>query len=432
MVTPNLALYPLLLLLLQTMLGPLHTATLTALTALTWALLAAQSLHPADLARALPVLRTAKARQAFRRVRRVFDRTVLHSTFLTPRLIPVVLRLVADTEVTLVLDSTRCHRWEIFTLGVRFHGHVLPIAWSILPYPWPKKQFTPTVVALLDRTLACWPDDRSVHLVADRGFPSLPFFCCLERWQQRVRLGYTIRLRAGDWVRLDGGQVVKVATLMQGIALGTWQRCPASYHRRGKAGPASWLLVGRGLPVYPPHQQGPADRARRQAKAERRASHLRSKGQAQAAATDGIWVLLTTASTCVAGIRHYMGRSSTEGTYRDWKAWDLEAVAGHETDVAHLDGLLGLAALAYVVQVALGAAAGRAEDAPARARQQQWSTTDRLSVSWRGRQVLHDRGYDWRPWLNEALHALVQQLGDPRRTDIPTRQRPTTRRKEAA
>src|SRR3712207_9080459 len=65
------------------------------------------------------------------------------SETLTPRLVPAVLRLVPDQEVLLVLDSTRADRWEVFTLGVRYHGRVLPVAWSVLPYPWPKGQFTP-------------------------------------------------------------------------------------------------------------------------------------------------------------------------------------------------------------------------------------------------------------------------------------------------
>ena len=151
---PDPAVYALLVRFLQAVLQPTHATSFAAVSALVWAVLCAQSLHPADLVRALPDLTTPHARQAFRRVRRGLKRTCLTSHHLTPLLVRAVLRLVPDAEVLVVLDSTRADRWEVFTLGVRCHGRVLPVAWSVLPYPWPKGQFTPTVVALLARTLA--------------------------------------------------------------------------------------------------------------------------------------------------------------------------------------------------------------------------------------------------------------------------------------
>lgn len=410
MCAPEYPVYPLLALLLQSIVGPLHASSHAALTALVWALLAAQSLHPADLARALPALRTAKARQAFRRVRRVLGRAVLRSTLLTPLLVRAVLRVVPDPAMTLVLDSTRCRRWELFTLGVRLHGRVLLVAWALLPYPWPPKQVTPTVVALLDRTLACWPADRPVHLVADRGFPSLPLFRCLERWRTSPPLAYTIRLRAGDGVHLAAGRTVPVGALLAQGRPGTWTTIPAAYHARHGASPAALLVVGRGQPVIPAHQRGPADTARRHARQARRAAHLRSKGHPHAVATDRVWALLSTAPIAQAAVEHDTERFSTEGTYRDLKAWGLEAVAAHETDPLPLEGLVGLAALAYLVQAALGTAAGCTGDGPAQARQHLWSTTDRLSSFWRGRQVLHDRAHDWTTWLGTTLAALTQRL----------------------
>ncbi|MBI4493011.1 MAG: hypothetical protein HY690_09480 [Chloroflexi bacterium] len=44
--------------------------------------------------------------------------------------------------------------------GVRLHGRVQPVAWSLLPYPWPKGTFTATVIQVLDRTLGLWPTGR--------------------------------------------------------------------------------------------------------------------------------------------------------------------------------------------------------------------------------------------------------------------------------
>jgi hypothetical protein len=408
MCAPDPVSYPLLLAVLKAVLGPLPTVSLTAVAALVWALLLSQSLHPAALARALPDLQTPHARQALRRVRRGLGRRVLTSEQLTPWLLAAALRLVPAGPVLLVLDSTRCQHWEIFTLGVRFHGRVLPIAWSILPYPWPKKQFTPTVVALLTRTLALWPPDRPVHLVADRGFPSLPFFRCLDRWRAERPLDYTIRLRAADWVRLDTAPATKVGDLERAVRPGTWAQYPAAFQRRQQAGAAVTLVVGSGLPLYPAHQVGPADCARRAQRAQRRTHHVQSK--AQDATLDRQWALLTTTPSWRQAVPVYHGRFTTEGTYRDLKSWDWAAVAAHETDAAHLDALVGLAALAYCVQAALGAAAGRTADVAARARQQQWCTTARLSPFWRGRQVLHDRAHNWRPWLHTQLPSLAHTL----------------------
>ena len=72
------------------------------------------------------------------------------------------------------------------------------------------------------------------------------------------------------------------------------------------------------------------------------------------------------------------------------------------------------------MQASIGAAAGRTRAPAARARQRQWTTTDRLSIFWRGRLVLHDRAYDWRPWLTTALPALTRQLlGAPQASAPP-------------
>src|SRR5690349_2745498 len=179
MCAPESAVYPRVAGVVSALLGGRHAGAVAAVAALVWALLAARSLHGADLARALPDARAAGARQAQRRVRRALGRASLSSRSLTPALVRATLRLVPDGEVLLVQDSTRCARWELFTLGAVVHGRVLPVAWAVLPYPWPKGRFTPTVVDLLDRTLAAWPPDRPVHLLADRGFPSLKLFRCL-------------------------------------------------------------------------------------------------------------------------------------------------------------------------------------------------------------------------------------------------------------
>jgi len=379
--------------------------------ALVWAVLVAQSLQPAALVRALPDLATAHARQGFRRVRRGLTRAGLTSQALTPRLVPAVLRLLHDAEVLLVLDSRRCGRWEIFTLGVCCGGRVLPVGWQVLPYPWPKGRYTPTTLALLDRVLACWPPDRAVHLVADRGFPSKALVRRLDEWRRWRRLGYTLRLKIGDWVTLADGRTVRLADLIGNPAAGRWQTWAAHYPGcSGCPDAPTQLVAGRGLPVWSRHQCGPADQARRQARAQRRAAHLTSKGQARAVATDTVWCVLTTAATWPAAVTRYSGRFSTEGTYRDVKAWDWETRVSVLTEVGLVEGLTGLAVLSYLVQATIGVAAGRTQETGARARQQQWTTTDRLSPFSRGRLVLHDHAHDWHPWLCAALADLTQAL----------------------
>ena len=171
MCSPDPAFSPLLARLLAPLVGRTPVASRTALPDLVWALLAAPSLRPAALVRALPHLRAAGARPAFRRVRRLLARAYGRRHLLTPARLVAAVRLVDDPAVVLVLDSSRCLRWEVLTLGIRFHGRGLVVAWAVLPYPGPKRPFTPPAVALRDRGLAAWPLDRPVQLVADRGFP---------------------------------------------------------------------------------------------------------------------------------------------------------------------------------------------------------------------------------------------------------------------
>ena len=68
------AVYALVSQVLQAVLRPPHATGFAAVSALVWAVLVAQSLHPADLVRALPDLATAHARQGFRRVHRGLTR----------------------------------------------------------------------------------------------------------------------------------------------------------------------------------------------------------------------------------------------------------------------------------------------------------------------------------------------------------------------
>src|SRR5512141_591535 len=144
-------LYPLILLFLQGLRGldgRDHATALASLAHLVTALLVGQSLRPTALMRALLSPRPIPARQRYKRVERAWTRRWLSPAWLTPRLVRAALAIVArdakgspTTDLThLALDSVRCGGWELFTLGMVWHGRVLPVGCAVLPYPWPKGQ----------------------------------------------------------------------------------------------------------------------------------------------------------------------------------------------------------------------------------------------------------------------------------------------------
>src|SRR5919199_2121471 len=183
MLSPH-ALYPLVQLWVQALdLAP-SSAALSALTHLLVALLVGQNLRPSALMRALLSPVPVPARQRYKRLARAWTRPWLSPAWLSPRLVAAVLALVGperDGRTHLALDGVRCGSWEVFTVGVVWHGRVVPVGWAVLPFPWPKGQFTPTVCALVRQVAAAWPAERPAHLVADRGFPSRALLLTLRR-----------------------------------------------------------------------------------------------------------------------------------------------------------------------------------------------------------------------------------------------------------
>src|SRR5438552_14670903 len=123
----------------------LHATTWSALAHLVTELLVGQSLRPTALMRAFSSALPVPARQRYKRVARAWTRPWLSPAWLVPRLVPAALALVPaerDGVTHLALDSVRCGGWEVFTLGVVGHGRVLPVGWSVLPYPWPNGRLT--------------------------------------------------------------------------------------------------------------------------------------------------------------------------------------------------------------------------------------------------------------------------------------------------
>jgi hypothetical protein len=412
-------LYPLVALWLQALEVTGHPTARAALSHLVTALLVGQSLRSTALMRALLSPEPVPARQRYKRVARAWGRRWLSPAWLTPRLVGAALALVGPDPAGrptaglthLALDSVRCGPWELFTLGVAWHGRVLVVGWAVLPYPWPKGRFTPAVGALVARVAAAWPPDRPAHLVADRAFPSHALFRALRR----AGWGWTVRLRATLPVTVDGqGRTVRE---QRGRArLNGWTAAAAGYGSGPGAVPGL-LVVGRGLAVVPGHQGGPASLARRAGRHARRQRHLAGKHPRQrpdASPQTDAWVaLFSTHADRLAATTSYGRRWATEGSYRDgqggWDGrhgWGLEPSVARLADPAAVGGVVGLWALGTLVQSWVGDQAGHpAAPAPVRAARGEWTTTGRLSVWARGRLALTEPSGRLRPWLHATLTA---------------------------
>lgn len=413
-------LYPAVVAWLQVLGAVPHASGLASVAEVVTALLTGQSLRPSNLGRVLLSPAGVGARHRYRRVRRVLTRGRLASASLTPVLVRMALALVRDAVPHLAMDTVRCGPWEVITVGVVWHGRVLPVGWEVLPYPWPKGQFTPAVVRLLWRVGQAWPPARRPHLVADRGFPSLKLFRTVEQ----LGWGWTIRLRAKLNVGVDGTPQA-LAALIAASRPGVWTCRPITYGT-GRQRVAGQLVLGRAdaLPVLPRHQANPGSRrqrARRQAARVREIAGKHPPRRTTAALqTDGWVALFTSHPSWLDASRSYTRRWAAEGSYRDAQGgydgqhgWDLEPTVARESDPHVVESLCGLWALGAGIQTALGDRLSR-PDLPralrdARAR---WTTTDRLSVWMRGRFALTDPFGDLRPHLLASLHATAQHLRD--------------------
>jgi hypothetical protein len=398
---------------------PMHATALTALAQLVTALLIGQSLRPTALMRALSSPLPVPARQRYKRVARAWTRPWLSPAWLVPRLVPAVLTLVPTDRggVThLALDSVRCGVWEVFTLGVVWHGRVLPVGWAVVPYPWPKGQFTPTVCALIRQVAAVWPTERPVHLVADRGFPSRQFLWTLRQ----VHWGWTVRLRATHQVTV-AGQVHSARSVLATVSPEAWTAQAAEYGHGPYALPGT-LIIGQGLAVLPWHQRGPASVHQRLAQHGRRQAHLARKHPRRrpdaARQTDPWVVLFTSHPTWLAAVRSYGRRWSTEGSYRDaqggWDGqhgWDLEVSLARLTDAVVVERVVGLWALGTLIQTWVGHRLGQPSvAAPVPLLRREWTTTGRLSVWARGQFALTDASGRFRPWLRQVLTVGAHRL----------------------
>ena len=431
MLTPS-EVYPLVLTWLQALGLPGDANALRALARLVDALLAGQSLRPSALLRALLSPTVVPARQGYKRVARAWERPWLTSAVLTPSLVRAALALVPPEQegpnaglTHLALDSVRCGPWEVFVLGVVWHGRVLPLAWRVVAYPWPKGVVGPAVIALLEQVAACWPHERPVHLVADRGFPGQRFF----RTLQRLRWGYTVRLRANTGVQV-GMERLLVRTLLARARLEGWTCWQGSYGQGKQAIPAR-LVVGRGLVVLPQHRRTAASQCQ---PARLRAERRRVRGQEyDVAATDPWVVLCTSQPTWRAAVASYRRRWAIEGSFRDaqsgWDGqhgWDLEPVLTQRHRQEQVERIVGLWALGSLLQTYLGSQVLHGPDW-VRAIAAGWTTTGRLSIWATGRFALAERSGRLHDWLRTVLQAGAVRVANSNirpATPVPQALRP--------
>lgn len=418
------ALYPLVVVWLQAMGVVTHPTGLRGVAEVLTALLTTQSLRSATLMRALLSATGVPARQRYKRLARFWQRPWLSPAWVTPCLVRAVLALVppdpAGTRTAglthLALDSVRCGAWEVFTLTVGWHGRVLPVGWAVLPYPWPKKRFTPTVCALIEQVAMVWPDERPAHVVADRAVPSRPVFPTLRQ----VGWGWTIRLRVRTGITVHGERQW-VRDLVRTAPPGHWLRLCGLFGS-GMQGIPGYFVVGRGLLTVPWHQRDPGSVHQRTLQFTRRHDGLTSKHPRQAPdaaqETDRWVILFRSHPSYLAALDSYRRRWPIEGSYRDAQGggdgrhgWDLERVLTRLRDATHVERVVGLWALGAVLQTWVGHQVGQVDAAPeVQVVRRQWTTTGRLSVWTRGQFALQDRSGHLRAWLVATLTERAEQV----------------------
>lgn len=373
-------------------------------------LLVTQRLTPAALARAIPATEPGSGRTRLRRVRRWWQGPELDLGILTPRLIRAALALLPqEGEVKLALDTTRVGSWEVWQAGIVFAGRTLPVAWAVVPYPWPKGRFRATTLALVRQLQAAFPADRRWVLVADRGFPSAALFGQLREAQTN----WTVRLRLCDWIEV-AGVYATVADHLEERRLRAGERITATIGRGTPEQPTvrAWVVVNEVIPLPPKHKQNPGTVQERARRAKAHQKHLSHKGRNSSPPSDRArrygqtWVLFTTADTVAAAVVPYAARMAIEETFRDWHhGWGVRLVAVGLLTGRAVSRLVGIVCLAYRLQMELGMRFS--QDAPGQARRAQWTVTDRVSYFWCGQRLFDDPGADWSAWLAEQWEQLI-------------------------
>jgi Transposase DDE domain len=404
-------------------LGHTHTTVVATVAWAVLCLLVAQRVTSAALARALPAEQAGSGRSCLRRVRRWWSGPALEQATISPALIRLALALVTvDHPVVVALDTTRLGPWEVWLAGIVVAGRTLPLGWAVIPYPWPQGRFRTTTLALIQQLQQAFPAGVRWTLVADRGFPSAALFAQLRQGGT----DFSVRLRLSDWVTV-GGVYATVANHLEARRLQDGQRTAAVMGRGRAEQPLvpGGVVVSTAVAPPPPHKQNPGTARERAKRAKAHAQHRRHKQgrktpppSAMAQRYAHTWVLFTSAPTVTQAVVEYAGRMSIEETYRDWHHhWAVRAAVVSLPTEAMVGRLIGVACLAYTVQMHLGQ---RVSVHPrSQQRRAQWTVTDRVSWFWCGQRLFADPGYDWSGWLAQQWEGLEQLVAAAPATPIP-------------
>ena len=387
---------------IKQILGPVHT---TVGSTVAWALLClllAQRATPAALARAMPAEQAGSGRACLRRVRRWWTGPPLDQAMVSPQLIQAALALLPSGQLVVVaLDTTRLGPWEVWLAGIVVAGRTMPIGWAVLPYPWPKGQFRPTTVTLLQRLQTAFSPEVRWTLVADRGFPSAVLFAQLRQGGT----GFSVRLRLSDWVTVAGIYAMVAVHLAAGrLVVGQRTAAAIGHGRPPQPLVSGWVVVNAAVATPPKHKQNPGTTRERAKRAKAHAQHRahkqgrRTKPPSAAAQRYAqTWILFTTAPTVAQAVTEYAQRMSIEETFRDWHSgWGVRTAVVDLPTTAMVGRLIGVVCLTYSLQMHLGQRLST--DPRGQQRRRQWTVTDRVSWFWCGQRLFKDPGYDWRTW----------------------------------
>jgi len=391
-------------------LGGTHLTVIPTVAWIVLCIIVAQRVTPATLARAIPAEESGSGRSRLRRVQRWWQGPELDLGKVTPRLIRFALALLPTNQrLVVALDTTRINPWEVWQAGVVFAGRTLPVAWAVVPYPWPKGRFRQTTLALVEQLQLAFPSGHHWVLVADRGFPSAALFTQLLK----QNTGWTVRLRLSDWIEVVGvyamvrehldAQRLKSGERVEAI-LGT----PNESEKQIRA----WVVVNDELALPPQHKRNPGTERERALRAKKRAEHLANKGRKSRPPSEAAkryaqtWVLFTTAETVGEAVAEYAARMTIEEVFRDWHhGWGLREAAADLRSETAVCRMVGIVSLAYCLQVELGWRLS--QSALGQQRRAQWTVTNRVSLFWCGQHLFHDPGYDWIDWLSAQWEHLI-------------------------
>jgi hypothetical protein len=165
-------------------------------------------------------------------VARAWRRPWLSPAWLVPRLVPAALALVPaerDGVTHLALDSVRCGAWEVFTLGVVWHGRVLPRGPALVARTQgdrDRRSARTAEGAWRKGAAQCAPKRQGPNWLHD---PAAYVAACAELYEEIDRLGAQLseareRAKADLLIHLSGKHPVVLAFDSRLITLGDLQR----------------------------------------------------------------------------------------------------------------------------------------------------------------------------------------------------------------